>query len=459
MNSRALAVVEGQVPFPGKGVNHLAAPRIEREPPMRTIAHLVKPVRVWVNPDHTVETALILLRGHGLSGLPVIESAEICGVVEAQQLLGTHLEQPVRSVMQTEILIPSPDTPLKTVAEWLTQNRLTVLPVVQEGQLIGLLSVFDLLPEIGRSYDPMTGLPWSDLLREWSIEQLAAGREITVLFFDLDNFGMFNKRYGHLVGDEVLRRVAQVLLQETDPQTEVVCRWGGDEFAIATLRRREEAGLLAHHISRQIAALQLPEVDTPITASYGYQGGKRTREREQVHYAATVDNLINLASQECLLMKGAQGRGAGAQLTLPMQAVAEARPVERRVRIQSVSYEREGRRARARVYLQVDSTPLGGSAEGEANLHRLVAEAMLDALRRLLPSAIALTLVNITETAVDVGHTIVSAVLLWESEELRQELVGSAFLREDAPRSVASAVLDALNRPLAQILKQTARSE
>ncbi|OYT68738.1 MAG: diguanylate cyclase, partial [Armatimonadetes bacterium JP3_11] len=76
-----------------------------------------------------------------------------------------------------------------------------------------------------------------------------------------DNFGVFNKRYGHLVGDEVLRRVAQLLLNEIDPQTDVVCRWGGDEFAIATLRRREEAGLLAHHISRQIANIHIPEVD------------------------------------------------------------------------------------------------------------------------------------------------------------------------------------------------------
>jgi len=453
VNSRALAVVEGQSPFHSKGVNHLTAPRTEREPPMRTIAHLVRPVRVWVNPEHTVETALILLRGHGLSGLPVIEGGEVRGVVEATHLLGARLDQPVQSIMQTEILVLSPETPLKVAAEWFTQHRQTILPVSQEGQLVGLLSVFDLLPEIGRSYDPMTGLPWSDRLREWSIEQLAAGREITILFFDLDNFGLFNKRYGHLVGDEVLRRVAQVLLAETDPESEVVCRWGGDEFAIATLRRREEAGLLAHHISRQIAAIQLPDVDMPITVSYGYQGGKRTREREHVHYAATVDNLINLASQECLLMKGAQGRATGTQLALPMQMVPEARPAERRIRIQTVSYEREGRRARARVYLQVEGVPLSGAAEGEANLNRLVAEATLNALRRLLPADLTITLLDLAETTVDSDHTIVSAMLLWESSEARQELVGSAFLREDAPRSVAAAVLDALNRPIASILR------
>ncbi len=36
------------------------------------------------------------------------------------------------------------------------------MPVVEGDRLIGVISVYDLLSEIGRSYDPMTGLPWSD---------------------------------------------------------------------------------------------------------------------------------------------------------------------------------------------------------------------------------------------------------------------------------------------------------
>ncbi|MCS6923128.1 MAG: GGDEF domain-containing protein, partial [Fimbriimonadales bacterium] len=311
----------------------------------------------------------------------------------------------------------------------------------------------DLLSEIGRSFDPMTGLPWSDYLREWSIERLAEGNEITIIFFDLDNFGVFNKRYGHLVGDEVLRRVAQILQNEIDPETDVVCRWGGDEFAIATLRRRDEAGLLAHHLSRQIAAIQIPEVDIPITVSYGYQGGKRTREREQVHYAATVDNLVNLASQECMMMKGIATRAMqGGQLTLPIQAVIEAPPSERRIKIQSVSYEREGRRARARVYLQAENRVLEGASEGEANSQRLIAEATLNALKPLTPPSVQIHLLQVSETTGETGHAIINIVVLWENGETRQELVGSALLREDSARAVAAAVLDALNRPLGRML-------
>lgn len=451
MNPKALRVLEGYSHRDREGSANRARGRQQL---MRTIQMLIQPVRVWVNPDHTTETALMLMRGYRLQGLPVYESGQVLGLVELEQLLGVAPDTPVREVMTTNLMVATPQTPLRVVAEWLQRHRQSLMPVVQGEQLIGIISVYDLLSEIGRSYDPMTGLPWSDYLREWSIERLAEGNEITIIFFDLDNFGAFNKRYGHLVGDEVLRRVAQLLLNEIDPQTDVACRWGGDEFAIATLRRREEAGLLAHHLSRQIANIQLPDVEIPVTVSYGYQGGKRTREREQVHYAATVDNLVNLASQECLMMKGLTPRAAlGGQLPLPIQAAVEAPVVqERRIKIQSVSYEREGRRARARVYLQAESRVLEGAAEGDAQPQRLVAEATLSALKPLTPASVQIALLQVEETQGEAGRAVVNVVVLWENGETRQELVGSALMRDDPYRAVAAAALDALNRPLGRIL-------
>lgn len=450
MNPKALRVLEGSPP---RETTQNARPHREREQLMRTIRSLIQPVRVWVNPDHTVETALVLMRGHRLQGLPVYESGQVLGLVELEHLLSVASETPVREVMTTNLMVATPQTPLRVVAEWMQRHRQTLMPVVEGDRLIGVLSVFDLLSEIGRSYDPMTGLPWSDYLREWSVERLAEGNEITIIFFDLDNFGAFNKRYGHLIGDEVLRRVAQLLVNEIDPQNDVACRWGGDEFAIATLRRREEAGLLAHHLSRQIASIQLPDVDIPVTVSYGYQGGKRTREREQVHYAATVDNLVNLASQECLMMKGLLPRAAqGGQLALPIQAVVETPPSERRIKIQSVSYEREGRRAKAHVYLQAENRTLEGMAEGEPLPQRLVAEATLNALKPLTPGSVNIALLQVEETQGDAGRAIVNVVVLWENGETRQELVGSALLRDDPYRAVAAAVLDALNRSLGRML-------
>ena len=87
--------------------------------------------------------------------------------------------------------------------------------------------------------------------REVFLEHLAgassrcvrSGERFAVLYVDLDRFKPVNDRYGHAVGDQVLRRVAgkmRGLARESD----VVARMGGDEFAI--LQRQVEHGADAH---------------------------------------------------------------------------------------------------------------------------------------------------------------------------------------------------------------------
>lgn len=53
----------------------------------------------------------------------------------------------------------------------------------------------------------------------------------SLLLLDLDNFKIVNDRYGHRVGDEVLRIVGQIILQHVRA-ADVPCRYGGDEFAV-----------------------------------------------------------------------------------------------------------------------------------------------------------------------------------------------------------------------------------
>lgn len=54
-------------------------------------------------------------------------------------------------------------------------------------------------------------------------------RPLTVIMMDLNNFRLFNDTYGHPVGDQVLRRVAEVLLSESR-KCDFLGRYGGDEF-------------------------------------------------------------------------------------------------------------------------------------------------------------------------------------------------------------------------------------
>src|SRR5207237_1326985 len=89
--------------------------------------------------------------------------------------------------------------------------------------------------------DPRPGLPWAASLRNWAMGALGRGEEVVILFVDLDNFGIVNKALGHVVGDDILRSVGYLLSASLDPSTDFICRYGGDEFAIATTRRVEDA--------------------------------------------------------------------------------------------------------------------------------------------------------------------------------------------------------------------------
>lgn len=71
---------------------------------------------------------------------------------------------------------------------------------------------------------------YSRLTKE--IEKLKSTQSsLCVAFIDIDDFKIINDTYGHVTGDEVLRSIATILVGNTR-ESDIVVRWGGDEFVI-----------------------------------------------------------------------------------------------------------------------------------------------------------------------------------------------------------------------------------
>lgn len=232
------------------------------------------------------------------------KSAERERVLDIQQLpqLPALLTQP-------EAIALGPEHPLLTSETLFPGTRAVLIaPVVVDDKLYGALIVGDrrhrawtqderdLAATAGRAvalalqtqrrqeaetqvehlawFDALTDLPNRNQLRELMRQKLSAmpkRQRLAVMLMDLDHFRGVNEAWGHVVGDALLKAVAQAWTQ-TLGDAGVLVRLGGDEFValVDKFSHRQEVAQLA---ARFVQALQggglVPQVQGPISASVG----------------------------------------------------------------------------------------------------------------------------------------------------------------------------------------------
>lgn len=99
------------------------------------------------------------------------------------------------------------------------------------------------------------------------------GHQYVAALCDVDHFKLYNDRYGHLAGDDVLRRVVETM-RKILRSGDAVYRWGGEEFLIILPEQDAASGLIAlERVRRAIEELNIEHDSSPlgrITISAGY---------------------------------------------------------------------------------------------------------------------------------------------------------------------------------------------
>jgi diguanylate cyclase (GGDEF)-like protein len=117
---------------------------------------------------------------------------------------------------------------------------------------------------------------------EESRRHLRFEQPLSLVFVDVDHFKEINDRFGHATGDEVLRAVAQLLVNQSRSFT-TVTRYGGDEFAIL-LVQTPKTGAVTYAQRMKGVIERYPFVHGPVTVSLGVAS--------LAEDATTADDLI-----------------------------------------------------------------------------------------------------------------------------------------------------------------------
>ncbi len=132
--------------------------------------------------------------------------------------------------------------------------------------------------------DDLTGLQRRDEFFAQFEGLVRGGNEVAVIMIDIDNFKKINDTEGHLAGDLVLQRVANVV-KRCGKAGATTGRFGGEEFVVAHAGNQESAKALAEALRRQI------EREVNVTVSVGVATASQC-DREVRKMVASADAAL-----------------------------------------------------------------------------------------------------------------------------------------------------------------------
>jgi len=154
----------------------------------------------------------------------------------------------------------------------------------------GLTGVFN-----RRMFDSVMEVEWANAKRN--------RQPLSLIMLDIDYFKQYNDYYGHIQGDECLKRVANVLACVATRSRDFFARYGGEEFILVLPETDEVAAFkIAERCRNVIFKAQIPHekslVSQLLTLSIGISTITPTRNDEAIKFIATVDKQLYVAKEK-----------------------------------------------------------------------------------------------------------------------------------------------------------------
>jgi diguanylate cyclase (GGDEF)-like protein/PAS domain S-box-containing protein len=140
------------------------------------------------------------------------------------------------------------------------------------------------------------------MTREWAHAKRSQ-KPISLIMLDIDFFKQYNDHYGHLQGDDCLKRVAQTLNSEAVRARDFMARFGGEEFALILPETGEEAAVkVAERCRRLVLEQEIPheksEACAHLTASLGVATLIPGDDDDPIAFIEEADKRLYRAKQE-----------------------------------------------------------------------------------------------------------------------------------------------------------------
>ena len=232
--------------------------------------------------ETTMREAIDIMESHGVGSVIVVEKftrkpiniithKDVISAIYHSMLENT-IEELLRLLEKKELITITKDEPVIEAIRIFEEKGIEHLPVIDDdGILIGIITGSDILRGLPRFalIDPLTGLENRRIIEYLSrkLKKLNT-RDMYVLFIDVDNFKQINDSYGHIVGDKVLKSLAEKVLSSVRTYDNVI-RYGGEEIVVILYRvSKQEVLQIADRIREKIRSMKFedfPEISLSVS--------------------------------------------------------------------------------------------------------------------------------------------------------------------------------------------------